>query len=199
VNRAGSVEKETGSAHLGDPRTSEETTQLAWFCLSSQRKHEHIAARHLRQHAGLEVFLPRIRFQRRTRQGLVWVTEALFPNYLFARFNWKNALRLVHHSPGVSGVVHFGTRWPTIADEVIEELRQLFGSDQLHVISGEPTVGDHVQIAGGVFHGLRAVVTQVMSARERVTVLLEFLGRQTAVELPLSNTIREGDERERVF
>ena len=172
---------------------------LAWFCLRAQPKHEHIAARHLRQLAGLEVFLPRIRFQRKTRQGLVWVTEALFPNYLFARFHWKTALRLVHHTPGVGGVVHFGTRWPTVADDVIEELRRLFGSDQLHVISGEPQAGDHVQIVGGVFHDLRAVVSQVMPARERVRVLLEFLGRQTAVELPLSNVIREGDERGRVF
>lgn len=172
---------------------------LAWFCLRAQPKHEHIAARHLRQLAGLEVFLPRVRFQRKTRQGLVWVTEALFPNYLFARFQWKTALRLVHHTPGVGGVVHFGTRWPTVADDVIEELRRLFGSDQLHVISGKPQAGDRVQIVGGVFHDLRAVVTRVMPARERVRVLLEFLGRQTAVELPLSNVIREGDERGRLF
>jgi len=202
VNGAGSGERGAGKAQAGISRPSNSTTsgaQLAWFCLRSQPKHEHIAARHLRQLAGLEVFLPRIRFQRKTRQGLAWVTEALFPNYLFVRFNWNNALRLVHHSPGVVGVVHFGTRWPTIADEVIAELRRLFGSDQLHVISSELKVGDQVQIAGGVFHALRAVVTQVMPARERVTVLLEFLGRQTAVELPLGNVVREGDERRRVF
>jgi len=172
---------------------------LAWFCLRSQPKHEHIAAGHLRQLAGLEVFLPRIRFRRKTRQGLVWVTEALFPNYLFARFNWSTALRMVHHTPGVGGVVHFGTRWPTVADDVIEDLRRLFGGEQLHVIPAEPKVGDAVQIVGGVFHELQAVVTQVMPARERVTVLLEFLGRQTAVELPLSNVIREGSERGRVL
>ena len=199
MNGAGSAEP---GAQAGISRPSNRSAcgaQLAWFCLRSQPKHEHIAARHLRQLAGLEVFLPRIRFQRKTRQGLAWVTEALFPNYLFARFNWNNALRLVHHTPGVVGVVHFGTRWPTIADDVIAELRRLFGSDQLHVISSEPKIGDHVQIAGGVFHALRAVVTQVMPARERVTVLLEFLGRQTAVELPLGSVIREGDERGRVF
>jgi len=202
VSGTGSAERGAEKGQVGICRSSNGTAsgaQLAWFCLRAQTKPEHIAARHLRQIAGLEVFLPRIRFQRKTRSGLVWVTEALFPNYLFARFNWQSALRLVHHSPGVAGVVHFGTRWPTIADDVIAELRLLFGSDQLHVISSEPKVGDHVQIAGGVFHALRAVVTQVMPARERVTVLLEFLGRQTAVELPLGNVIREGDERGRVF
>src|SRR5437867_9199724 len=83
----------------------------AWFCLRAQPKHEHIAARHLRQMPGVEVFLPRIRFRRTTRRGAVWATEALFPNYLFARFDWHTSLRRVHHAPGVAGVIHFGDRW----------------------------------------------------------------------------------------
>jgi hypothetical protein len=32
-------------------------------------------------------------------------------------------------------------------------------------------------------HGLHALVTRVMPAKQRVAVLLDFLGRQTAVEL----------------
>ena len=167
----------------------------AWFCLRSRPKHEHIAAGHLRQLKGVEVFLPRIRFRRKTRQGPAWVTEALFPNYLFARFDWHTTLRQAHHAPGVSGVVHFGARWPTISDEIIEELRGLFGSEELYVVPMGASVGDSVQIAGGVFHGLRAVVTQILPARERVTVLLDFLGRQTAVELSVTNILPERDER----
>lgn len=170
----------------------------AWFCLRTQSKHEHIAARHLQQMAGVEVFLPRVRFRRKTRQGVVWVTEALFPNYLFARFDWETSLRRVHHAPGVGGVIHFGDRWPTIPDDVVDDLRRIFGQEELHVLSGEPAVGEPVQIAGGAFHGLYAVVTQVMPARNRVTVLLEFLGRQTAVQLPLDQVVREGNERSRV-
>lgn len=175
--------------------SSENQPGLAWFCVRSRPKHEHIAAGHLRQMTGVEVFLPRIRFRRKTRLGPAWVTEALFPNYLFARFDWHTSLRQVHHAPGVAGVVHFGGRWPTISDEIVEELRAMFGSEELHVVPMGANVGDAVQIAGGVFHGLRAVVTQVMPARERVTVLLDFLGRQTAVELSLTNILPERDQR----
>jgi transcriptional antiterminator RfaH len=171
---------------------------IAWFCLRARPKHEHIAARHLRQLAGLEVFLPRIRFRRKTRQGVVWVTEALFPNYLFARFDWQTSLRRVHHAPGVAGVIHFGNRWPTIPDGVVDELRRRFGREELHVLSGEPEAGEPVRIAGGVFHGLQAVVAQVLPARQRVTVLLDFLGRQTTVELPLDQVLREGNVRNRM-
>lgn len=170
----------------------------AWFALRSQPKHEHIAAGHLRQISGVEVFLPRIRFRRKTRRGAVWVTEALFPNYLFARFDWHMQLRRIHHVPGVAGVIHFGDRWPSIPDDVMAELHCLFGADQLHVVPEAPAVGDAVSIAGGVFHGLSAIVTSVVPGRARVQVLLDFLGRQTSVELPQEQVVREADERARM-
>src|ERR1041385_5012998 len=118
-------------------KASEAPDGLAWFCLRSQPKHEHIAARHLRQMPGVEVFLPRVRFRRKTRRGAEWTTEALFPNYLFARFDWHASLRRVHHAPGVSNVVHFGQRWPTISDNVMADLRRLFGAEQVHVLPAE--------------------------------------------------------------
>ncbi len=171
----------------------------AWFCVRAQPKHEHIAAAHLKQEADIAVYLPRIRFKRATRRGPVWFTEALFPNYLFARFDLAACLRRVCHARGVRGVVHFGDRWPMVPESVIEELRATVGADQVHVIQEELRPGETVQIAGGVFHGLQAVITRVMPSRERVAVLLEFLGRQTTVEVPSEALIREGDERKLVL
>ena len=172
---------------------------LAWFCLRAQPKHEHIAAAHLRKEPDIEVYLPRIRFRRATRRGPVWFTEALFPNYLFARFDLAACLRGVCHTRGVRGVVHFGDRWSIVPEAVIEELRATVGADRVHVIREELQSGEAVQIAGGVFHGLRAVITRVMPSRERVAVLLEFLGRQTTVELPGEALIRDMDERRLVL
>lgn len=83
---------------------------VAWFCLRSQPKHEHIAAGHLLRMGDVEVFNPRVKFTRRTRLGPAPVTEAMFPNYLFARFDWQSALARVHYAPGVSGIVHFGNK-----------------------------------------------------------------------------------------
>ena len=170
-----------------------------WFCIRSQPKHEHIAAAHLATDPEFEVYLPRIRFKRATRRGPVWFTEALFPNYLFARFDVATCLRRVCHARGVRGVVHFGDRWPVVPEAVIEDLRLALGGDQVHVIREELRPGEAVRVAGGAFHGLRAVITRVMPSRERVAVLLEFLGRQTTVELPKEALIRDGDERKLVM
>ncbi len=168
-----------------------------WYCLRTQPKHEHIAAAHLKRDLEIEVYLPRIRFRRATRQGAAWCTEALFPNYLFACFELASALRRVHHARGVRGVVHFGRQWPAIPGVVIEELRAVVGADEVHVIRENPQPGETVRIAGGILHGLEGLVTRLIPARQRVALLLEFLGRQTAVELEGDAVVRE-DERRRL-
>jgi transcriptional antiterminator RfaH len=176
-----------------------ESKNAAWFCFRCQPKHEHIAATHLRKVNDVQVFLPRIRFKRATRQGTVWVTEALFPGYLFARFNWQASLRQVQYASGVRGIVHFGKHWPVISEKTIEQLQQTIGATELHTISPEFLPGDTVHIADGTLRGLRAIVSQVMPNRERIAVLMEFLGQQTMVELTVSSIIKEGDERAAIF
>ena len=167
--------------------------------MRAQPKHEHIAAGHLRKEMGLEVYLPRIRFRRSTREGPVWFTEALFPGYLFARFDLAASLRGVHHARGVRAVIHFGNQWPAVPDSIIAELQATVPSDEVHVVREEVQPGETILISGGAFHDLRALVTRVIPARQRVAVLLEFLGRQTAVELDATAVVREGDERKRIL
>lgn len=162
----------------------------AWYCVHARPKHEHIAAAHLRGLEEVDVFSPRLRFRRSTRQGTVWVTEAMFPGYLFTRFNWRASLGRVRSATGVSGVVHFGTHWPTIPDPVVEDLRQLVGQAEIRVISTALNPGDEVEISGGMFHGLRAVVATLLPARQRVKVLFDFLGQPSWAELPENAVIK---------
>src|SRR5205807_9485956 len=70
-----------------------------------------------------DLFFPRLRFLQPRHYGKVWLTEPLFPSYVFARFNWKESLTLVHYAPGVQSVVHFGNRWPTRSEEHTSELQ----------------------------------------------------------------------------
>jgi transcriptional antiterminator RfaH len=165
-----------------------------WFCVRSKPKCEHIAAKHLEESA-IEVFLPRIRFQRLTRRGKVWFTEALFPGYFFARFDWARSFRNVCATSGVTTIVHFGDNWPRIPNEAVEELRRLFGNQSLRQLTPEFNVGDEVKIAAGPFQGLLAVVNQVLPAPERVRVLLDFLGRQTSVEVQVGSILPVAEPR----
>jgi len=166
---------------------------LAWFCVRSQPKHEHVATANLRRHLQVEVVNPRIRFRRATSRGPIWVTESLFPSYLFARFSWKASLESVRHTGGVAGIVHFGGFWPEIPDATICDLKKLAGENEIHTIVEQTLqAGDEVEVASGAFAGFQGIVKRVLPARQRVAVLLEFLGRQSLVELGMETIVLNG-------
>ena len=162
-----------------------------WYCLRSQPKHEHIAAAHLRQAPGLEVFCPRVRIQRRTQRGLKWFVEAMFPNYLFARFDLTASQTLVRYSPGISGLVRFGRHIEPVPAASIRELTEFLGGEDIKTLSFEIAEGDEVAIVAGPLTGQEGVVTKLLPARERVRVLLEFLGNTREVELGLLAVFRQ--------
>lgn len=161
-----------------------------WYCLRSQPKHEHIAAAHLRKIEGVEVYCPRVRMQKSTRRGLIWFTEALFPNYLFARFDLRALLLRIRSSQGVLGLVRFGGGYPDIPASALEDLRRVMLDDELRTVQITVAAGDSVSIVQGPLCGVAGVVTQVLPARERVKVLLEFLGGANEVEVGLADVFR---------
>ena len=169
-------------------------SQTAWYCVQAKHKHEHIAAAHLRELKGVIVFCPRIKFRRETRTGVVWVTEALFPGYLFARFDLVRMHRVVGYAPGVRSIVRFANRYPIVDELTVAQLSEYVGEKEIKVIDYEPSQGDNVKLAGGAFAGLEAVVTQVLPARARVRVLMDFLGRKIEAEFESSAVRRSEGE-----
>ncbi|MHA3771563.1 transcription termination/antitermination protein NusG [Verrucomicrobiota bacterium sgz303538] len=170
--------------------------QPLWFCLKAQPKHEHVAAAALRNILGVESFSPRLRFRKSTKRGAVWFVEALFPGYIFARFNYRDLYRQVQYVPGVSSIVRFGDRVAAIDESTLAGLRKLSGDDEVIIFDPELRVGDAVQIVEGAFQGLEAVVTQLLPARDRVKVLLDFLGRQIEAEVQSPKVITSTGPRE---
>jgi len=162
---------------------------MDWFCLRSRPKQEHIAAAQIRQWEGVEVFCPRIRFRRNTRAGAAWATEALFPGYLFARFDAQAFLCQVRSARGVSGIVRFGNKYPMVPERTVEDLRQSMGSRDLRTVAPVFEVGGCATIGTGVFHGLQCVIHSVMPARRRIAVLIELLGQTNVVELNMDDVI----------
>jgi transcriptional antiterminator RfaH len=79
--------------------------------------------------------------------------------------------------------VHFGQRIPVVPDLVIDELRQCFGSDEPVPVEERLDAGSEVTVADGAFMGSRGVVVRVLPARQRVQILLDFLGRTTLAEV----------------
>jgi len=157
-----------------------------WYCLRSQIKREHLAAKVLQSRWELEVCLPRISHRKKTARGPVRFVEPLFPGYLFAKFDAVEHLRAVRSTEGVSGLVHFNGKVLPVPTEVVSGLRSLAGNEEVIEIVETFEPGQEVEVAEGTFAGIRALVKMYYPTKERVRVLLEFLGRQTEVDLPAS-------------
>ena len=161
-----------------------------WFCVRTQTKREHIAAGHLRELEGVEVFCPRLRYRKATRRGKIWWIEPLFPGYVLARFDLAEMERAVTFCHGIRGLVRFGSEIPAVPDSFVEslrtEVRNRAGEDEeLFSVSPVIEAGDEVEIAHGPLQGMRGTIVSVAPAAERVKILLDFLGQPQAVDVDL--------------
>ena len=177
------------------PTELNESPDPRWFCLKAQPKHEHLAAAALQQLHRVDCFVPRIRYRKSTTRGVVWFVEPMFPGYLLARFIYRDLHRAVQHAPGVTAIVRFGDRIAVIDDAALEPLRESIGADQLVVFDPEVRLGDTIKIAEGAFLGLEAVVTQLLPAKERVKVLIDFLGRPVETEIHRNKVLPKDGRR----
>jgi len=156
-----------------------------WFCLRAEPKREHLAATALRRRFGIECVSPRLRFRKLTRRGPVWFVEAMFPGYVFAKFAYYSLHRAVASSHGVRGILRFGNRLATVPENTVKALQAKSGADEIVTVDSSLKIGQPVQFIEGPFEGLEVVITQLLPARERIRVLLEFLGRSMEMEVPV--------------
>ena len=166
-----------------------EDEELHWFCVKTKPRNESAARRMLMRDVGIEVFCPMLRFERARRSGKVKVTEAMFPGYVFGKFNFRSQHRHVAATHGVATIVRFGGIPAVVPDEIIADLRASVIDQETIEIPTTISVGDEVQLLKGPFSGIRALVTQVLPAQERVKVLLEILGMEREVEIEAAGVL----------
>ncbi|MEE9367547.1 MAG: transcription termination/antitermination NusG family protein [Pontiella sp.] len=166
-----------------------------WYCIRTKPKKERMASVNMASLHGLEVFCPQIRFRRKTVRGPVWFQEAMFPGYMFARFDMFEMKRAVSYSPGVLNIPVFNERIVPIPASVIDSLRIDLDEDSV-VDAGIPLeVGEETTILDGSMRGLKVKVIKVMPAEGRVGVLLELLGTLVEAEFAASSLEQRTEHR----
>lgn len=167
---------------LDDSNDSPLSTIAEWFCLRTQTKREHIAAKLLDRHESVEVFCPRISQVRKTRTGKKRFVDALFPGYIFARFHYLSEYRLIIHTQGISGIVQQGER-RAIPETIITSLKTAFPEPITEAPDPSIEPGAKVEFVSGSLHGLQGKVIAALPAKNRIQILLEFLGREITVSV----------------
>ncbi len=157
----------------------------SWFAVYTKPRQEQIALANLERQA-FECFLPmaKNRGQRRvTRSKSAF--EPLFPRYLFLKANQEQqSLGAVRSTRGAVGLVSAGLQLNTVPDIVIDELKaRVNPSDGLIPVNTDAIRdGDEVQVFDGPFAEMEGVFKE-HRGRSRSLLLLEILGRKTAVEI----------------
>ena len=177
-----------------DPIVEAVPDDLRWRVIRARPKGEHLAAKHLRV-AGYEAFSPRLRHQKKTTRGRIWFTEAMFPGYLFCRYSVRESLRHVVATPFVSSALTFMYDAGAVADNVIASLRAEFDEKETITVQTTLQPGETVDIVDGPMRGMTATVSRILPGRDRVRILLEFIGGLQEIEVPLISLLTERDPR----
>lgn len=133
---------------------------------------------------GFEVFLPSVQTPH-PRRGHGDVP--LFPGYLFVRCDPQaGGLYAWHPMTHLINLVTFEGNSPPVRDEVVENLqRRVEAMNKSGGLGACFRPGDWVQVRLGPEERLGRVVTEPKPPRERVRVLVEFLGRLVRAEVRL--------------
>lgn len=158
-----------------------EDWKLNWYCVRAKPRSENAAAHSIQAIEGVDVFFPKTIPQQKKNS---MPAQALFPGYLFACFDPISNMRAVHFAHGVAYVLRRNLKPDPVDPQIIKDLRIATTENGLLEIPDRPhQVGSKVTITEGLFKGGDGMVTRLIPARERVKVLLEFLGRETEIEI----------------
>lgn len=159
----------------------------AWFVARTKPNREDYAVRTLGLR-NVSVFMPRIVEAECYLPAVGFRQPApLFPGYLFVNLDIETEYHQVIWAPGIRDLVTLGGAPVPVDDAVIEQIRLRCDENGVVHVSPAPLHrGDKVEIAQGPFAGLLATVETVMPRQRRIRLLIEFLARQTTLDLPLA-------------
>jgi transcriptional antiterminator RfaH len=153
-----------------------------WYVANCKHPKESQAAAALEERLGLRVYLPEVgRYMRgQVRQA------PFFPGYLFVQADLRVvALSRINSLPGVLRLVAFGDLPQPVPEAVVDEIRRRVA--ELNASNGKIAhdfrPGDTIVLKRGPFQRLEAIFLGPTAPRERVRVLIEFLGGLRPLEV----------------
>jgi len=158
------------------------SAEQPWYLGYTRPRMEQPALFHL-ERQGFEVYLPLFKTCRSSAAaGLQATFEPLFPRYILLRpASERQSLCAVSSTRGVASLVRFGAEPAHLSQDTVQEIRDFERSRNqagLEAISPiQP--GTRVRMRQGGLKALEGLVVSV--ARQRVTLLLQLLGREKQV------------------
>jgi len=155
-----------------------------WYVVQTQVNGEAKAAQNLLRQ-GFEIYLPRYLKRRRHARKVDFAAKPLFPRYLFVAIDMATQRwRSIQSTQGVSRLVCNGEEPAAVPSGVLGALKAR--EDDRGFVRMEATpafaLGDRVRVLAGAFMD-NAGLFDGMEDHDRVSILLDMLGRKVRVHL----------------
>ncbi len=169
---------------------SEAEQSTAWYVAYTEPRQEQLARTNLEQQEFV-TYLPL--YKKTARKGAAKVIaptafEPMFPRYLFFKpSSIKQSISTVRSTRGINSIVRFGTTLAQVPPETIASIEQYEGERNRECVRGSSPLkaGRRVRMNDPALQGLEGLVHSVSA--QRVIVLMEILGRQTRIKLPIDH------------
>lgn len=161
-----------------------EEAEPAWFVVQTKLNAEANAARNLVRQ-GFEIYLPRYLKRRSHARKIEKVAAPLFPRYLFVRIDLATqSWRSIQSTFGVSNLVLNGSDPARVQQNVLGLLKAREDEGGFVKLDQRPkfALGEKVRVLAGAF-AENLGLFDGLADRDRITILLDLLGRKVRVSL----------------
>ena len=150
-----------------------------WYVIHTHPKQEERTNENLRSW-GVETLHAKLRTRRFNEftGAPTYITQSLFPRYIFAKFNAREQLPQIRFTRGVHNVVCFGESPAPIDQDIIDIIRDRSDEDGFVKANDELKPGDTVIISAGPLRNLSGIFEREIKASDRVMILLTTIEYQ---------------------
>jgi transcriptional antiterminator RfaH len=159
-----------------------------WYVINSHAQAERKAAWHL-GNQGFQVYLPQYMKRRRHARRVDMVKAPLFPRYLFVELDLEqDQWRAISSTIGVSHMISGGERPLAVPDGVIDDIRAREDETGIVPVAREARFrkGEKLRVMDGALID-HVGLFECTSDQDRVFLMLDLLGRQVRVRLPVES------------
>lgn len=164
---------------------------MNWYPVYTKPRQERIARENLKRQS-FEVYLPLMKVRRKRRGKWVETIEPMFARYLFVQLEpGTTCMAGIRSTRGVTGLVRFGSALVPVPEPFISVLLQTADAET-GVHTPEPGLlqeGDTVVLTDGPLADLD-VIYKAADGDARAIVLLNMLGTETEVVVPVEQVLR---------
>lgn len=159
------------------------SSKRSWYLIYTKPRQENLARENL-DRQGFVTYLPLVQQTRRRNGRYIKTIEPYFPRYLFIQLNTDtDNWAPIRSTVGVSQMVRFDGLPAVVPDDLISCLEKNDDSNGVQELAEqELSPGDKIVIIDGPFAGYKGIY-QKQKSTERVAVLLDIVGKNTALTL----------------